>query len=77
MKSTRCGQLKGWRPVTLLAAVLLVSAAVLPSLPAAAAAADDAAAAAAPVRVIVRLSEMPAAMVDSGNRRTSGVLQSC
>jgi hypothetical protein len=73
MKATRCGQLAGWRLVTLPTAVLLVSAAVLlSSLPAAAA--DDAAAAAAPVRVIVRLSEMPAAMVNNDKRRPSGVL---
>lgn len=68
MKVTRCGQLAGWQPATRLAAVLLVSAAVLLPLPAAAA---------VPVRVIVRLSEMPAAMVDSGNQRTLGALQPC
>jgi hypothetical protein len=73
MKATQCGQLAGWRPVTLLAAVLLVSTAVLLLLPAAAA--DDASTAAAPVRVIVGLSEMPAAMVDNSNQRTAGTLR--
>jgi subtilisin family serine protease len=69
MKATKCGRLTAGRP--LRAALLLASAAALLSLPAAAA--DDAAAAAAPapVRVIVHLSETPAAMAGGGDRGTS------
>jgi hypothetical protein len=70
MGTTQSGQLMTRRP--LLAAVLLIYAAALLSMPAAAGAAD--AAAAAPVRVIVRLSEMPAAMADDGKQQTSGAL---
>lgn len=69
MGTTRSGLLMARRP--LLAAVLLIYAAALLSMPAAAA---DAAAA-APVHVIVRLSETPAAMADDlKQHRTSGAL---